>query len=775
MYRFGPFSLDPEGFHLSRGGGRLRLSASQTRLLLLFVSNAGKLLTREEIARCLWGETLYVDTTGGINTAINKLRAVLGDTRENPVYLETVVGLGYRFVAAVHEERPEAAQHTVQLAPSAAAKPSTSAGPSSLDPQSVADPASPAEDKLPLKHLSASDAENVVVPLAPAAGRTGRAILAAAALLIGSIVITLGLAVWKRNAAAGTSQIGLPALSAPELVQTTFTDYPDRVTASAVAHHSRLLAFAHGAGISMRTLDRGVDQMLWPATEMRVTRITWTPDDQQLIVSGREPGHPAGAIWLLPINAGAPHLIVDGGARGLLSLDGRYLAFTRNEDSELWVALANGTSPRRLQGPFNPHAVSCLVWLSNGKGLSFQRRAAPGLAVTGQSDKAHELHTEFDTVNAQTGALLDREDDGSIVSAAATAGDRLLYVQATNDNSMPKLYSVQRDAETGRFLARSAILASTPIQGATEIFASDDGKTWGILALTNSSSVTVGRLAFPGPTIVDVHRLNHPAPDNFPDDWTQDTKAVLFESDDAGKYQIYQQALDGTPARLVIRSTGGAVHAVLSPDAKWLLYSNLQNFRLEGIFRIPAGGGEIARVHTDGIPEEFECSRSSSGLCVTRRRQGDSIVFRNLDPVAGEGKQIAKIRWTGQTLGDWSLSPDGTSVAMAIHDTDHPGLELVPLNSTSALPTFLPLPGQGRVRGVTWAADGRGFFVQNQIQNRFYLTYVDRAGHTSLLRETSGPDWAVPSRDNTQVAFTGYDVTSNIWIKEQSVASAAIR
>ena len=96
--------------------GQVRLSASLIRLLTLFVTQAGELVTREQITICLWREPQYVDATTGINTAVNRLRAALdNDDPTAPIYIATVIGLGYRFIASV--EKPlqvEAGQKAAQ-------------------------------------------------------------------------------------------------------------------------------------------------------------------------------------------------------------------------------------------------------------------------------------------------------------------------------------------------------------------------------------------------------------------------------------------------------------------------------------------------------------------------------------------------------------------------------------------------------------------------------------------------------------------------------------
>ena len=70
-------------------------------LLILLVAKKGQLVSREEIIERLWGKDVFVDSEHGINTAIRKIKQVLNDDREQPRFIETIVGKGYRFVSAI--------------------------------------------------------------------------------------------------------------------------------------------------------------------------------------------------------------------------------------------------------------------------------------------------------------------------------------------------------------------------------------------------------------------------------------------------------------------------------------------------------------------------------------------------------------------------------------------------------------------------------------------------------------------------------------------------
>jgi len=93
--------LDRGAYELRRSGTALRLSRIPMELLLLLVERRGELVTRNEIVERIWGKDVFLDTDNSINAAVRKLRQVLDDDPEQPRFVHTVTGMGYRFVASV--------------------------------------------------------------------------------------------------------------------------------------------------------------------------------------------------------------------------------------------------------------------------------------------------------------------------------------------------------------------------------------------------------------------------------------------------------------------------------------------------------------------------------------------------------------------------------------------------------------------------------------------------------------------------------------------------
>jgi len=96
---FGLFEVNTSTGELLKGGTRVRVPAQPFAILLLLLKNHGDLVTREQLREGIWGKGTFVGFEHGLNAAMNKLWRALGDSAENPRYIETVPGRGYRFVA----------------------------------------------------------------------------------------------------------------------------------------------------------------------------------------------------------------------------------------------------------------------------------------------------------------------------------------------------------------------------------------------------------------------------------------------------------------------------------------------------------------------------------------------------------------------------------------------------------------------------------------------------------------------------------------------------
>jgi DNA-binding winged helix-turn-helix (wHTH) protein len=89
---------------LWKDGTSLRLQDQPATVLAMLLERAGETVTRDELRRPIWPSDAFVAFDAGLNTAVMKVRQVLGDTGAKSLYIETVPRLGYRFIAPIWSE-----------------------------------------------------------------------------------------------------------------------------------------------------------------------------------------------------------------------------------------------------------------------------------------------------------------------------------------------------------------------------------------------------------------------------------------------------------------------------------------------------------------------------------------------------------------------------------------------------------------------------------------------------------------------------------------------
>jgi DNA-binding winged helix-turn-helix (wHTH) protein/TolB-like protein/tetratricopeptide (TPR) repeat protein len=106
---FGIFEADLRSGELRKNGVRIRIQDLPFRALKLLLSRPNEIITREEFRQALWPEDVFVDFDLGIRSAIKRLREALGDSAENPIFIETVDRRGYRWIAPAYRSEPASA------------------------------------------------------------------------------------------------------------------------------------------------------------------------------------------------------------------------------------------------------------------------------------------------------------------------------------------------------------------------------------------------------------------------------------------------------------------------------------------------------------------------------------------------------------------------------------------------------------------------------------------------------------------------------------------
>src|SRR5271157_1007146 len=113
--RFDEFEVDLRSGELWERGNRLRLQDQPFHVLRVLLERRGEIVTRDELKQTLWPADTFVDFDDGLNTAVKKIRDVLGDSADRPRYIETIPRRGYRFVGPVERQSPPEAAEQVAV------------------------------------------------------------------------------------------------------------------------------------------------------------------------------------------------------------------------------------------------------------------------------------------------------------------------------------------------------------------------------------------------------------------------------------------------------------------------------------------------------------------------------------------------------------------------------------------------------------------------------------------------------------------------------------
>ena len=316
----------------------------------------------------------------------------------------------------------------------------------------------------------------------------------------------------------------------------------------------------------------------------------------------------------------------------------------------------------------------------------------------------------------------------------------------------------------------------------------------------------------PAVYVADVHaktreigrleRLTHDEWQSRPYEWAPDGKSVLFVSDREGTFHIFRQQVGAAAPELVAGVQGSPNILRLNPERTEILYSvesdrktadarptetssqnsgvparRATNSQPEGEFqstnvrlmRIPLDGGVSLLLLEDSGINNFQCARLPSRECLYSKYTKDALVFEEFDAKTGTKKELLRTSEPGWQSFNWSLSPDGRTVALAkkMRAAEEAEIRLVPTGGGA--PRVLKVKDWGRISTLDWAANGKSFWASATLHGETRaLINIDLEGRAKPVLEESKPyvGWAIPSQDGKRLAIWEATGGSNAWMLE---------
>lgn len=706
--RLGTFEVDLKAGELRRNGTRIRLQEQPLQILGLLLDRPGEVVSREELRNRLWPADTYVDFDHSLNAAVRRLRDALGDSAENPRFVETVARRGYRLLAPV-----------LALAP----------------------PQAPASGNV------------AVLPMPKKAGVPWRwAIASALAIFLVGAGAFVG---WR---------LGRESSPPSLLSQRRLTANPSNapILTAAISPDGEYLAYADKTGAYLRQVRSGETHPIAAADGLQIYPVGWFPDNSHLIALRSTGPNQAPDIWSISILGGAARKLVDNGHEPAVSADGTQIAFLRgsNGAEELWLVQSDGSNPRRLLAT-NGMFLGSPTWAPD----------AGHLALLSGSYHAgsFNLDTRIEIVDPKTGhheklLALPRLNGGM----AWTRAGRLLFSvrEAPPNDDDSNLWFVKVDQKSATLMgAPTRITRDTG--AAHSVTATANGtrlaffrSTWQPDVYTTEVSGT--RLSPPKLLTLDERT-------DFPYAWTPDSRSVIFASNRDGDMHIFRQRIDQSAPELLVGGNQPLQIPRLNPDRSTILY--LVTPRLGDasnrvrLMRVSIDGGPPQKVLEADSINNHQCAVLPATLCVFSTFVEHQIRFFKFDPVTGAVEEIQQWRFENADYNkvNWSLSPDGQT--LAISGLQAGAITLKSLSRGSS--RSIPIPSWPGIGSLDWAADGRSLWVTaTAYSTRSALLNLDLRGNvrTMLQDDEMRIGWAIQSPDGRRLALWKASGDSNVWM-----------
>jgi Tol biopolymer transport system component/DNA-binding winged helix-turn-helix (wHTH) protein len=708
----GAYEVDLKAGELRRNGNRIRLQEQPFQILAMLLERPGEVVTREELRGRLWPADTYVDFDHSLNAAVRRLRDALGDSAENPRFVETVARRGYRLLVPV-------------IAPVSSAETVASAASSAV----------------------------VTAPQKTSSTRAWWFAAGVAAILLVGTGLFVG---WR---------LGRHSSSVTVVSERRLTANPSsaQVLSAAISPDGNYLAYADKTGVYLRQIHTGETHAISVSDNLQTFPVGWFPDGTHLIALRAVGANNTPSIWSISILGGPARKLLDDGREPAISPDGSQIAFLRgpNGGDEIWLMQADGSSPRRLLGN-RGILLDSPAWSPDARHLAFlSGKYHPGsFTVDTQIEIA-------DTESGHTGPVLVQAGlNGGI---AWTRSGRLVFsVQEDRPNQEDSnLWYLPLDNTTFKALG-PPVRITREIGAAHTVSVTADGKHLAYFRSTWQPDVYVseieagGRLSTPRVLTLDERA-------DYPYAWTPDSHSVIFASNRDGVMHIFRQAIDqATPDLLVGRNQELQI-VRLTPDHSAILY--LVTPRLGEpstrvrLMRMPLSGGPPQLVlEANGI-NNHQCSSLPATLCVFSTMDAHRIRFFTFDSSTGASQEVPqwKLENADYFKFNWSLSPDGRT--LAISGQREPAITLK--STRDASERTVPLPSWAGVASFDWSADGRSLWATAYtLPNSYALLNVDLKGHiqTVLQDNEMRIGWAIPSPDGRRLALWKASGDSNVWM-----------
>ncbi|MGA7928078.1 MAG: protein kinase [Candidatus Sulfotelmatobacter sp.] len=569
--------------------------------------------------------------------------------------------------------------------------------------------------------------------------------------------------------------------------QLTINSSENPVGGGSISPNGKYLAYIDKQGMHIKDIETGAIEAITLPRDMgkdsvnwEILDAAWFADNERFLANAHPVNEDASAsssratsIWIFSRLDEAPRMLREHAIAWSISPDGAQISFGANAgrlgERETWVMDSEGGHARKLFDTDENSALGGFYWSPDSQRGIYLRTDSSGDTLLSRDLQGGPVVTLLTaTETKQTRGDFSWLPDGRLLFQVADPGSGAEGVRSVQDTC--NFWTLRLDAHSGRPIERPQQLTKwTGFCSFNSANVTADGKRLAFLRSSVAWTVHVADIEAGGARISNMRHFTLDESPDFLQDWTNDSRNVIFASNRTGQLAIYKQSLDEDAPERISKGTIGFRDTPVSPDGKWLFgipspkLGDAKNS--DRLMRIPLAGGSPELVTTT-LPAGIFCARPPSSLCVLGERTEDrkQVIFTSIDAVKGRGPELARFDLDpGIEYWDFDISPDGTR--LAVSGNPHGPIHILSLrgHGEQVIPTKFNNAGE-----FHWAADGRVLYVPDQTKRGTVLSYLDLHGNTRVLwvNPSGWATWARPSPDGRHLAIEHVSATSNVWMME---------